>query len=239
MHYKYSVPKRAWFLYLVSPVHLLSPLQLGGRSWLCPFQSCWLRLSSSFLLLRRFLRHLFLYLSLASESECALCWPLQISAVFFLIQTVWVSSLSQIVSNFFPRYLIFVMCVTTLIATNQIVVLNFSLRRPSTHTMSYTIKHVSTSRKVEFVYLRMIFFCELTLSLLLLTGVPRDGTSFPGHGPTGGWQWGDNRGQWSEGEAAQLLRPHAESRGICTEATTQWNDVWQTKREAWSHTIDR
>lgn len=35
------------------------------------------------------------------------------------------------------------MCVTTLIATNQIVVLNFSLRSPSTHTMSYTIKHVS------------------------------------------------------------------------------------------------
>lgn len=36
------------------------------------------------------------------------------------------------------------MCVTTLIATNQIVVLNFSLRSPNTHTMSYTIKHVST-----------------------------------------------------------------------------------------------
>lgn len=46
-------------------------------------------------------------------------------------------------SNFFPRYLIFVMCVTTLIATNQIVVLNFSLRSPSTHTMSQTLKHVS------------------------------------------------------------------------------------------------
>lgn len=45
----------------------------------------------------------------------------------------------------FLRYLIFVMCVTTLIATNQIVVLNFSLRSPSTHTMSQTIKHVSRS----------------------------------------------------------------------------------------------
>lgn len=45
----------------------------------------------------------------------------------------------------FPRYLIFVMCVTTLIATNQIVVLNFSLRSPSTHTMSHTIKRVSRS----------------------------------------------------------------------------------------------
>lgn len=46
-------------------------------------------------------------------------------------------------SNVFPRYLIFVMCVTTLIATNQIVVLNFSLRSPSTHSMSQTLKHVS------------------------------------------------------------------------------------------------
>ena len=43
------------------------------------------------------------------------------------------------------RYIIFVMCVTTLIATNQIVVLNFSLRSPSTHTMSQTIKHVCIS----------------------------------------------------------------------------------------------
>lgn len=49
----------------------------------------------------------------------------------------------------FPRYLIFVMCVTTLIATNQIVVLNISLRSPSTHTMSHTIKRVSRSCAVE------------------------------------------------------------------------------------------
>lgn len=34
------------------------------------------------------------------------------------------------------------MCMTTLIVTNCIIVLNFSLRSPSTHNMSQTIKHV-------------------------------------------------------------------------------------------------
>ncbi|KAJ8347695.1 hypothetical protein SKAU_G00262840 [Synaphobranchus kaupii] len=39
-------------------------------------------------------------------------------------------------------YLIFVMSVTTLIVTNCIIVLNYSLRSPSTHNMSRSIKHV-------------------------------------------------------------------------------------------------
>ncbi|TNM85000.1 hypothetical protein fugu_009178 [Takifugu bimaculatus] len=52
-------------------------------------------------------------------------------------KTVWLPDI--VLEN---KYLIFVMCVTTLIATNQIVVLNFSLRSPNTHTMSQTIKHV-------------------------------------------------------------------------------------------------
>lgn len=135
-----------WFGSLC-PKSLLSPSQLGDKSWLCPSLSCWLRLSSSFLLLRRSLRPLSLSLSSASESVCVLCWPLL--GLLSLIHTAWVSSPTTIFSNVFRRYLIFVMCVTTLIATNQIVVLNFSLRSPNTHTMSHTIKHVSTPCAVE------------------------------------------------------------------------------------------
>lgn len=127
----------------LSPKPLLSSLQLVAKSWRCPSLSCWLRLSSSFLLLRRFLRHLCPSLSSGSESVCSLMTS---AGVFlYLIHAVWVSCPTLIFSNVLLRYLIFVMCVTTLIATNQIVVLNFSLRSPSTHTMSHTIKHVSTS----------------------------------------------------------------------------------------------
>ncbi|XP_041656681.1 acetylcholine receptor subunit gamma-like [Cheilinus undulatus] len=59
--------------------------------------------------------------------------------LFLIAQKVPETSLSV---PLIGKYLIFVMCVTTLIATNQIVVLNFSLRSPSTHTMSYSIKHL-------------------------------------------------------------------------------------------------
>lgn len=70
------------------------------------------------------------------------------------------------------------MCVTTLIATNQIVVLNFSLRSPNTHIMSYTIKHVSQSCAVESKCVRLrVFLCELLRFLpplqLFLEMVPR------------------------------------------------------------------
>ncbi|XP_012690269.1 acetylcholine receptor subunit epsilon isoform X2 [Clupea harengus] len=40
------------------------------------------------------------------------------------------------------KYVIFVMSVTTIIVTNMIIVLNFSLRTPSTHTMSPSIRHL-------------------------------------------------------------------------------------------------
>ncbi|XP_024921352.1 acetylcholine receptor subunit epsilon [Cynoglossus semilaevis] len=59
--------------------------------------------------------------------------------LFLIAQKVPETSLSV---PLIGKYLIFVMCVTTLIATNQIVVLNISLRSPSTHTMSHSIKHV-------------------------------------------------------------------------------------------------
>ncbi|KAM9332553.1 acetylcholine receptor subunit epsilon [Pholidichthys leucotaenia] len=59
--------------------------------------------------------------------------------LFLIAQKVPETSLSV---PLIGKYLIFVMCVTTLIATNQIVVLNFSLRSPSSHTMSHTIKHL-------------------------------------------------------------------------------------------------
>ncbi|XP_041657574.1 acetylcholine receptor subunit gamma-like [Cheilinus undulatus] len=59
--------------------------------------------------------------------------------LFLIAQKVPETSLSV---PLIGKYLIFVMCVTTLIATNQIVVLNFSLRSPSTHTMSQSVKHM-------------------------------------------------------------------------------------------------
>uniref|UniRef100_A0A3Q1ITA6 Acetylcholine receptor subunit epsilon n=1 Tax=Anabas testudineus TaxID=64144 RepID=A0A3Q1ITA6_ANATE len=73
---------------------------------------------------------------------------LTVSISVLLAQTVFLFLIAQKVPEtslsvpLIGKYLIFVMCVTTLIATNQIVVLNFSLRSPSTHTMSHTIKHL-------------------------------------------------------------------------------------------------
>uniref|UniRef100_A0A673BXK3 Acetylcholine receptor subunit gamma-like n=1 Tax=Sphaeramia orbicularis TaxID=375764 RepID=A0A673BXK3_9TELE len=73
---------------------------------------------------------------------------LTVSISVLLAQTVFLFLIAQKVPEtslsvpLIGKYLIFVMCVTTLIATNQIVVLNFSLRSPSTHTMSHTIKHI-------------------------------------------------------------------------------------------------
>uniref|UniRef100_A0A8C5FQ02 Cholinergic receptor, nicotinic, epsilon n=1 Tax=Gadus morhua TaxID=8049 RepID=A0A8C5FQ02_GADMO len=73
---------------------------------------------------------------------------LTVSISVLLAQTVFLFLIQQKVPEtslsvpLIGKYIIFVMCVTTLIATNQIVVLNFSLRSPSTHTMSQTIKHV-------------------------------------------------------------------------------------------------
>ncbi|XP_049597629.1 acetylcholine receptor subunit epsilon isoform X1 [Syngnathus scovelli] len=73
---------------------------------------------------------------------------LTVSISVLLAQTVFLFLIAQKVPEtslsvpLLGKYIIFVMCVTTLIATNQIVVLNFSLRSPSTHTMSYQIKHL-------------------------------------------------------------------------------------------------
>ncbi|KAM7374197.1 hypothetical protein PAMP_006871 [Pampus punctatissimus] len=73
---------------------------------------------------------------------------LTVSISVLLAQTVFLFLIAQKVPEtslsvpLIGKYLIFVMSVTTFIATNQIVVLNFSLRSPNTHTMSNTIKHV-------------------------------------------------------------------------------------------------
>ncbi|XP_053297530.1 acetylcholine receptor subunit epsilon isoform X2 [Pleuronectes platessa] len=73
---------------------------------------------------------------------------LTVAISVLLAQTVFLFLIAQKVPEtslsvpLIGKYLIFVMCVTTLIATNQIVVLNISLRSPSTHTMSPSIKHV-------------------------------------------------------------------------------------------------
>uniref|UniRef100_A0A671WPJ2 Acetylcholine receptor subunit epsilon n=1 Tax=Sparus aurata TaxID=8175 RepID=A0A671WPJ2_SPAAU len=73
---------------------------------------------------------------------------LTVSISVLLAQTVFLFLIAQKIPEtslsvpLIGKYLIFVMSVTTLIATNQIVVLNFSLRSPNTHTMSYSIKHL-------------------------------------------------------------------------------------------------
>uniref|UniRef100_A0A674E2L2 Cholinergic receptor, nicotinic, epsilon n=1 Tax=Salmo trutta TaxID=8032 RepID=A0A674E2L2_SALTR len=73
---------------------------------------------------------------------------LTVAISVLLAQTVFLFLIAQKVPEtslnvpLIGKYLIFVMSVTTLIATNQIVVLNISLRSPNTHTMSHTIKHV-------------------------------------------------------------------------------------------------
>ncbi|KAM9846382.1 acetylcholine receptor subunit epsilon [Aulostomus maculatus] len=73
---------------------------------------------------------------------------LTVSISVLLAQTVFLFLIAQKVPEtslsvpLIGKYLIFVMSVTTLIATNQIVVLNFSLRSPSTHTMSNSVKRM-------------------------------------------------------------------------------------------------
>uniref|UniRef100_A0A096M916 Cholinergic receptor, nicotinic, epsilon n=1 Tax=Poecilia formosa TaxID=48698 RepID=A0A096M916_POEFO len=73
---------------------------------------------------------------------------LTVSISVLLAQTVFLFLIAQKVPEtslsvpLIGKYLIFVMSVTTLIATNQIVVLNYSLRSPSTHIMSHTVKHL-------------------------------------------------------------------------------------------------
>lgn len=64
------------------------------------------------------------------------------------------------------------MSVTTLIATNQIVVLNFSLRSPSTHTMSNTIKHVNIFY-AEFIHICVLkrYFLSTALRVILFASI--------------------------------------------------------------------
>uniref|UniRef100_A0A3P9K2J8 Cholinergic receptor, nicotinic, epsilon n=1 Tax=Oryzias latipes TaxID=8090 RepID=A0A3P9K2J8_ORYLA len=82
---------------------------------------------------------------------------LTVSISVLLAQTVFLFLIAQktpetsLAVPLIGKYLIFVMCVTTLIATNQIVVLNFSLRSPSTHTMSYSIKHLCLEMVPRFL----------------------------------------------------------------------------------------
>ncbi|TRZ04383.1 hypothetical protein DNTS_017696 [Danionella cerebrum] len=73
---------------------------------------------------------------------------LTVSISVLLAQTVFLFLIAQKIPEtslsvpLIGKYLIFVMCMTTLIVTNCIIVLNFSLRSPSTHNMSQTIKHI-------------------------------------------------------------------------------------------------
>uniref|UniRef100_A0A673N323 Cholinergic receptor, nicotinic, epsilon n=1 Tax=Sinocyclocheilus rhinocerous TaxID=307959 RepID=A0A673N323_9TELE len=73
---------------------------------------------------------------------------LTVSISVLLAQTVFLFLIAQKIPEtslsvpLIGKYLIFVMCMTTLIVTNCIIVLNFSLRSPSTHNMSHTIRHI-------------------------------------------------------------------------------------------------
>ncbi|TSL34513.1 Acetylcholine receptor subunit gamma [Bagarius yarrelli] len=71
-----------------------------------------------------------------------------VSISVLLAQTVFLFLIAQKIPEtslsvpLIGKYLIFVMSVTTLIVTNCIIVLNYSCRTPSTHTMSHQVKHV-------------------------------------------------------------------------------------------------
>ncbi|XP_076866972.1 acetylcholine receptor subunit epsilon [Brachyhypopomus gauderio] len=73
---------------------------------------------------------------------------LTVSISVLLAQTVFLILIAQKVPEtslsipLIGKYVIFVMSMTTLIVTNCIITLNFSLRSPSTHNMSRTIKHI-------------------------------------------------------------------------------------------------
>ncbi|KAG9351584.1 hypothetical protein JZ751_022835 [Albula glossodonta] len=73
---------------------------------------------------------------------------LTVSISVLLAQTVFLILIAQKIPEtslsvpLIGKYLIFVMSVTTLIVTNCIIVLNISLRSPSTHNMSRSIKHI-------------------------------------------------------------------------------------------------
>uniref|UniRef100_A0AAY4EN33 Acetylcholine receptor subunit epsilon n=1 Tax=Denticeps clupeoides TaxID=299321 RepID=A0AAY4EN33_9TELE len=73
---------------------------------------------------------------------------LTVSISVLLAQTVFLILIAQKVPEtslsvpLIGKYLIFVMSVTTIIVTNMIIVLNYSLRTPSTHSMSQSIKHI-------------------------------------------------------------------------------------------------
>ncbi|KAB5522676.1 hypothetical protein PHYPO_G00162210 [Pangasianodon hypophthalmus] len=71
-----------------------------------------------------------------------------VSISVLLAQTVFLFLIAQKVPEtslsvpLIGKYLIFVMSVTTLIVTNCIIVLNYSCRTPSTHSMPRRIKHI-------------------------------------------------------------------------------------------------
>ncbi|XP_077772861.1 acetylcholine receptor subunit epsilon isoform X3 [Podarcis muralis] len=71
-----------------------------------------------------------------------------VSISVLLAQTVFLFLIAQKVPEtslsvpLIGKYLLFVMVVATLIVTNCVIVLNVSLRTPSTHTMSQRLKHV-------------------------------------------------------------------------------------------------
>lgn len=57
---------------------------------------------------------------------------------------LWLRGGCDITNSGLLRYLIFVMVVATLIVMNCVIVLNVSLRTPTTHAMSPRLRHVST-----------------------------------------------------------------------------------------------
>lgn len=59
---------------------------------------------------------------------------------------LWLRGGCDITNSGLLRYLIFVMVVATLIVMNCVIVLNVSLRTPTTHAMSPRLRHVSTGR---------------------------------------------------------------------------------------------
>ncbi|KAL7982920.1 hypothetical protein Chor_013526, partial [Crotalus horridus] len=78
----------------------------------------------------------------AGGQKCTISISVLLAQTVFLILIAQKVPATSLGVPLIGKYLIFVMTVTTLIVMNCVVVLNFSLRSPSTHLLSPRLKHV-------------------------------------------------------------------------------------------------
>ncbi|KAE8620464.1 hypothetical protein XENTR_v10010265 [Xenopus tropicalis] len=84
-----------------------------------------------------------------------------VSISVLLAQTVFLFLIAQMIPEtslsvpLIGKYLMFVMFVSTLIVLSCVIVLNVSLRSPSTHTLSSKVKHMLLEVLPQFIHLRV------------------------------------------------------------------------------------